>query len=162
MKHITSYIITSFLLLLSFNSLSAQRFGDGKRGERIKALWVAFVTQELDLSPDESAKFWPIYNEYMEKERNLTKSKKKIGKLNPDELSDAEIDRYFNEHLTIDEQLIALKRTYYVKLKTAIPARKIIQLPHIEREFKKKIIQFLQARRENSNGGNPPRGNKRF
>jgi hypothetical protein len=162
MKHITTYIITSFLLLISINSLSAQRFGDGERGERIKALWVAFITQELDLSPDESAKFWPIYNEYMDKERALNKSKNKFGKLNPDELSEAEIDRYFNENLSIEEQLIALKRTYYKKLKTAIPAKKIIQLPQAEREFKKKIIQFLQARRENTNGGNPPRGNKRF
>jgi len=163
MKHITTYIITTFLLLISINSLSAQRFGDGERGERIKALWVAFVTQELDLSPEESAKFWPVYNEYMEKERTLKKSKKKFGKLKIDELSNAEIDKHFNDMLSVDEQLITLKREYYVKLKTAIPPRKIVQLPQIEREFKKKIIQFLQTRRENSNGGaNPQRGGRRF
>ena len=144
MKHI---IIAAVLLFSIVNSSFAQRFGGGERGERIKSLWIAFVTQELDLSPDESAKFWPIYNEFMEKERELQKNKRNGMKKSPAEMSEAEIDAFFNQNLAVEEQLIALKRTYYPKFKTAVPASKIIKLPAVEREFKKKLIKLIQERR---------------
>ena len=30
----------------------------------IEALKVAFISKELDLTPDEAQKFWPVYNQY--------------------------------------------------------------------------------------------------
>lgn len=162
MKHICTYIICTVLLLISSHHLSAQRFGEGERGERLKALWVAFVTQELELTPDESTKFWPMYNEYIEKERDLNKSKRKLNKKPIADMNEAEIDQYFSQLLSVDEQLIALKREYYTKLKTAIPARKIIQLPQVERAFKKKIIQYLHAQRNGARGADTPRADKKF
>jgi hypothetical protein len=138
-------------LILTAAFLFVTNFGfaqkNGEKGERIKALWVAFITQELDLSADESAKFWPIYNEYTETERDLMKSKRKLSRKPISEMSDAEMEAQFNQSLNIDEKIIALKRSYYPKLKTAIPASKIAKLPAAEREFKKKIIRFIQERR---------------
>ncbi len=136
-------LIFPFLLMTTF--ALAQK--NGERGERIKALWVAFITQELNLSADESAKFWPIYNEYSDSERELLRSKRKLSKKTLSEMSESEIDVQFNQILLIDEKIIALKKTYYPKLKTAIPASKIAKLPAAEREFKKKIIRFIQERR---------------
>jgi hypothetical protein len=144
MKHI---ILIISIMLSSMQFVSAQRFGDGERGERIKALWVAFVTQELELTSDESAKFWPIYNEFIEKERELQKSKRRLAKKSPSDMSETEVDAYFNQLMTVEEQIVALKRSYYPKLKTAIPAGKIIKLPAIEREFKKKLIKLIQEKR---------------
>jgi hypothetical protein len=68
-------------------------------------------------------------------------------KKSPAEMSEAEIDAFFNQNLAVEEQLIALKRTYYPKFKTAVPASKIIKLPAVEREFKKKLIKLIQERR---------------
>jgi hypothetical protein len=35
-----------------------------KRMEKIKALYVAFITQQLSLTPDEAQKFWPVHGQY--------------------------------------------------------------------------------------------------
>jgi Spy/CpxP family protein refolding chaperone len=33
----------------------------GDKGEKIEALRIAFITQELQLTPQEAQKFWPVY-----------------------------------------------------------------------------------------------------
>ena len=55
----------SFLLalILCANTSFAQK-GNGDKKERIKAYRVAFMTEELALTPEESEKFWPLYNEF--------------------------------------------------------------------------------------------------
>ena len=58
-NHIFKYIFV--LLILS----SASSFAQKNAGfERIKAQKVAYITDELDLTPQEAEKFWPIYNSY--------------------------------------------------------------------------------------------------
>ena len=34
------------------------------RSERLEALKIAFITKELNLSPEEAQRFWPVYNNY--------------------------------------------------------------------------------------------------
>ncbi len=34
------------------------------RAEKIQSLKIAFITQKLQLTPDEAQKFWPVYNQY--------------------------------------------------------------------------------------------------
>ena len=35
-----------------------------KKQQGIDALKVAFISKELELTPDEAQKFWPVYNQY--------------------------------------------------------------------------------------------------
>ena len=46
-----------FLLMASISF--AQGFRDKK--EKVKALKVAYITEQLDLTTEEAQKFWPIY-----------------------------------------------------------------------------------------------------
>jgi hypothetical protein len=62
-------------------------------------------------------------------------------------MSEIEIDNYFKQEWSNDEKIISLKRDYYPKLKTAIPAYKIVKIPAAEREFKKKLLRMIQERR---------------
>jgi Spy/CpxP family protein refolding chaperone len=43
-------------------SLHAQQ--DGGNENAIESLKIAFLTKQLDLTPDEAQKFWPVYNQY--------------------------------------------------------------------------------------------------
>lgn len=38
--------------------------GDIKKQQDIEALKVAFISKELELTPDEAQKFWPVFNQY--------------------------------------------------------------------------------------------------
>lgn len=134
-------------LMLTLSSLSVFAQGPmrAERQERIKALWTAFLTQELELTADESAKFWPIYNEYSKKEKELQQKRVKMNALQS--MSETEIDNMYKQSLSNEEKMIELKREYYPKLKTAIPAYKIVKIPAAEREFKKKLLRMIQERR---------------
>ena len=35
-----------------------------QNGNRLEALKIAYITNKLNLSPEEAQKFWPIYNQY--------------------------------------------------------------------------------------------------
>ena len=42
--------------------------------EKIESQRVAFLTQKLDLTPEESAAFWPIYNDFKKAQREKRRS----------------------------------------------------------------------------------------
>ena len=56
------FILILSVLLGSLSMAFAQ--DDQPGGERIKALYVAYVTQELKLTPDEAQKFWPLHTQF--------------------------------------------------------------------------------------------------
>ena len=65
-----------FYLLLVLMSLTAlvkaqdEALNTEKKQQGIDALKVAFISRELDLTPDEAQKFWPIYNQYAKDLKN--------------------------------------------------------------------------------------------
>lgn len=76
MKQTIKYFLAAAVVLFAaFSAASAQGDKGGKPEwqERMKAEKVAFLTTEMDLTPEESAAFWPIYNSFSEKKANVFK-----------------------------------------------------------------------------------------
>ena len=44
-----------------------------ERKENIEAMKIGFLTKKLDLTPEEAQKFWPVYNQYSDKMKELRK-----------------------------------------------------------------------------------------
>lgn len=99
---------------------------------------IAFITDKVDLTPDEAKDFWPIYNEYVAKRQDLRKPMTVKGD------PDAEIKMTLEN----EEKLLSLKKEYYNKLKTVIPAEKIVRLKSAEKEFKKEILNIAKQGRK--------------
>ena len=55
-RQLTSALI---LMILAFTA-NAQRGQLNKGNERIQSLKVAFITEKLNFTPEESATFWPL------------------------------------------------------------------------------------------------------
>lgn len=136
------YIIL-FLLLMAGMSINAQ---DLSKEERIKAVKVAFITEELALTPEQSQNFWPLYNELQSKLEGCKRNEKE--KLDFDKMSDAELEAWLDGHLKHEEERIALHRTYIQKFKTAITMRQIVKLSMAERRFKKELLEHIREKRE--------------
>ncbi len=156
MKNLKIILLILALWGCGWGSLQAQYFGDGKRAERLRALWVAYVTQELELTAEESEKFWPVFNEFKLAEREIKKQKRKIARQDPKNMTETEVDQYFETMMQLEEEMIALRRKSYQNMKQTIPAQKVVQLPALERAFKKKILELVQERRGNT--GDRPQG----
>ena len=136
-----------FLLFVGTNVYGQQRYNDN---ERIKAMRVAFITNALQLTTEESQAFWPLYNEYEAKQRGIRK-KYRSGKQMM-LMDDAELEQQLSNNLTMEEELLQLKRTYIGRLKKVLPTRKIAMLQGAETKFKEEILKQIRQRQSNRQG----------
>lgn len=122
----------------------------GQAGERIRAMRVAFITERLQLTPEESQRFWPVYNEY-EGEQKKIRQKYKVNQ-NFATMSDAEAEQSVTNMLEMEQQLLNLKKEYVQKLRKVIPVRKIAMLNRAERDFKEELLKKLREIQQNRMG----------
>lgn len=139
-------ILTVILLAVTF-TFHAQV--DEKR-EKIKALKTAFFTTELSLSSEESAKFWPIYNAFDEKQFELrhTKMKSLINKLKNsiDTMSDKEALSVLNQLEDYDQELFENRKKLVTSLKQVISPIKILKLKKAEDDFNRTLLKQYKGK----------------
>ena len=115
-------------------------------GERVRSMHAAYITDRLRLTPEESQAFWPIYNEYKDRERELRQANKPPRQV--EDLSEEEAAALIDRHLIMEQELLNLKKAYFNRLRSVIPARKLALLNVAEREFKERLINEMQNRRQ--------------
>ena len=76
MKRIITTIAAVLLTGVTAMTLRAQGQGMGQGamqgdGEKLTAYKIAFFTKNLDLTPAEAEKFWPVYNDYSARKSKL-------------------------------------------------------------------------------------------
>ena len=147
-----------FILILIFglNNLTAQHKRD--KYENFKAYKIAYITQQLDLSPEEAEKFWPIYNEfgkqfYELKVVGMRDQRRKIKESGGiDSLNEADANKYITILLNTEEELVQLKKNFYKRLQDVLSANKILKLYNTENEFNRKLLsEFRKNKAKNPN-----------
>ncbi|MEN9907945.1 MAG: hypothetical protein RLZZ540_1086 [Bacteroidota bacterium] len=138
--------IIPLLLLFTCSFYAQDKDNINDKKEQIRSLKVAFLTTELDLSSQESEKFWPIYNAYDDKQFELRHEKMKAfkSKLSDDALSkmnekDAAI--ILSQMEANDEELFLLRKKFSKSLRTIFSATKILKLKKAEEDFNRKLLQ---------------------
>jgi hypothetical protein len=123
------------------------------RRDRIEAVKVSYMTVELDLSSKESQEFWPLYNEYKNKEKALRKANRPSKKIA--DMSDAEVIDYMDRTFVMEQDLLDLKKAYSERFMNVLPARKVAMIPVVERRFKEKVLREMRNKRsdQRNNGG---------
>jgi len=139
------------LLVLCTGICGAQPDHMEHRFERIHAIKVAYITDALKLKPDESARFWPIYNRYEDEKRDLRKNFFKKYAKDGSHLShdDGQAMRYVEDDLDYQEQELNLRRRYKDQLLKVLTPDQLAGLYRAEREFKLMLLQQLS----NHHGG---------
>ncbi|MEP6596984.1 MAG: hypothetical protein ABJA71_13610 [Ginsengibacter sp.] len=112
----------------SFCFTKAQDEDAGKRGEKIQALKIAFITQKLALSSEEAQRFWPVYNQY-----------------------ENEIKSLFRENgngdvIENDERLLNIRKKYRPEFVKVLGDVRMNKLFLAEKEFRGVLLQHLKNR----------------
>lgn len=128
--------IPTFIILLFFAGSSIAQSQES-RFQQIEAAKVAYITKQLQLSPSEAQKFFPIYNEYRREMRQISHEKR--GK-------NANFKRGQVNELEFDSQILACKKKYRERFATVIPAAKASRFFEIEREFRETLFKELKNR----------------
>ena len=133
-------ILALALLLTTFLSFGQH---NKESREKIKALKVAYLTQELKLNVVEAQQFWPLYHRYKEKiDDYQEKGRSKFRKLeNLENLEEAEAKKLVFLKTTLDKKIIIEKELFISEVSAFLSYNKIIKLYLSEREFARKLMR---------------------
>jgi len=116
--------------------------------KKIRAERVSFLTKEMDLTPLEAERFWPVYNQYLGKRDSLLKSRRKMIPHNTSfmQLPEEKIDSLVNGQLNTEIRLVELKKEYFTRIRKVLPAKKVLILYRAEQQFMNHMINRMRGR----------------
>ena len=133
-------ILALALLLTTFLSFGQH---NKESREKIKALKVAYLTQELKLNTIEAQQFWPLYHKHEKKIDNYKeKGRSKFRKFKGlDNLEEAEAKKLVFLKVTLDKKIIIEKEVFISEVSAFLSYKKIMKLYLSEREFARKLMR---------------------
>jgi hypothetical protein len=139
-------ITTILLLLLSFSVFAQNGKVLKRKKEQVKAMKVAFITNELNLNPEEATKFWPLFNAFEEKQHEIRREKLKnyLDRLDDnafENLSEKEAVTILAQMESTEDELYKAKKKFITSIKGVISPIKILKLKKAEENFNKKLLQ---------------------
>ncbi|SET51040.1 hypothetical protein [Hymenobacter actinosclerus] len=126
----------------------AQR-GGGNRQERLSQLEnarVAYITQRVALTPEQAQKFWPLYNEFTAKRRDLNQRLRQLRPSQTDALSEQQLRDNFSQSFKLRQQDIELEKDYFDKFQRVISVRQVAALFLAERQFTREVLKRVADR----------------
>ena len=143
---------------LAFLFIAPMTFAQKEKGEvskekreKIEALKISFITTELELTPEEAEKFWPVYNEMEAKIKQEKKAKRAIVsdlKANQATLSDSDKKAKVMEMYDSEQKEIEVRKEYFTKIGDKIGYTKATKLLSAEAKFKRELMKRLKEKKD--------------
>lgn len=130
-------------LTWSGTAVLAQNTRPQDRKESVEAAKMAFLTDKMGLTTEQSQKFWPLYNEYEAKRRELVKAYRSGYREDVDQLSEQEAKARLDSMFSTQEKELELEKEYVARYQRVISPNQIIKLYRSEREFTKLLLRKL-------------------
>lgn len=140
------YFLLLIFCMLTFAGTSALA-QDRASKERVEAAKVAYLTDKMELSSDQAQKFWPLYNEYEAKRRELIKSYRSGYRQDVDALTEQEAKNRIDDMFVTREKELALEQEYAARYLRVISNKQLIKLYRGERDFTKMLLKRLDDNR---------------
>jgi hypothetical protein len=111
--------------------------------KQLEARRIAFLTNEIALTPEEAQIFWPVYNEYNQKRNQMMirHRRQRVEERNFDQLSERELRDLADADLNNMKEMLQLRRDYHEKFLQILPTVKVILLYDAERNFNRRLYQ---------------------
>ncbi|GAA5221755.1 hypothetical protein [Membranihabitans marinus] len=104
--------------------------------EEITAQRVAYITERISLTVKEAQVFWPVYNDYTAKMREL----KNRNYIKEADLNDNNAREFLHNKLDNEKKIVELKSNFYDEISDLISYRRIYLLEKAEYEFRHKLL----------------------
>jgi len=129
------YFILIFITITGLSKAQEEQPSEKKLAD-IEALKVAFISKELELTPDEAQKFWPVYNQYS-KEIKATRID------NPDVLER-------------DEKILNLRKRYKEQFTKILGPQRVNNMYNAESKFNQLLFKAMRRQNRLQNQPNRP------
>lgn len=128
------YLLLSFVCLVTF-ARAQEDIPAEKKQQDIEALKVAFISKELELTPDEAQKFWPVYNQYSKELKTIIKEDEDI------------IDR--------DEKVLNLRKKYRDQFTKVLGQQRMNRIFNAEGKFRQLLIRSMRNQNQRNKANRP-------
>ena len=124
------YALLLFLFFHSYFCFSQQPPNDND-DQRVEVLKKAYVTDELNLSPQEAEKFWPVYNNYQNEIKQARKE-------NP------------NDEVAYEKKVVEIKQRYQGNFKKVLGSngQRVNKVYTTDKQFRDMLRNEQQNRRQ--------------
>lgn len=156
MNNIKSYLITAAIMLMALPAAAQPEPGhdrkaphgpDPKNMEQLESAKIAFFTAQMDLTPEEAGKFWPVYNEYhkavCDARKTARESFRAIKELSEKKsFQEVEMKKLlisYTENCRKDDELERLYLDEFLKI---LPVEKVAKMYVAEEDFRVKMIKM--------------------
>ncbi|MGA8490280.1 MAG: hypothetical protein WB711_07650 [Terriglobales bacterium] len=102
----------------------------------------AIIKEEMQLTPQQAAAFWPIYKDYDAGQNKLIDQRMAVFHdyaQNFMTMNDEKADQLAQKIMALDDQRMALRRKYYQLMKAAIPTVLVVRFFHVENQIQSLI-----------------------
>jgi hypothetical protein len=114
----------------------------GGRISQLDNARIAFLTSRVSLTQDQAQRFWPVYNEFLAKRRDLNRAARLLRRdASNTSLSDAQLRDNFNQDFAIRQQQLNLEKDYFTNAQKVLSLRQLVQLYQAERDFTKEVLR---------------------
>lgn len=96
-----------------------------KKQQNIEALKVAFISKELELTPEEAQKFWPVYNQYSKEMTSTFKA------------GDEDV-------LERDEKVLNVRKRYKEQFSKVLGDQRVNRMFGAETRFRQLLIKAMR------------------
>ena len=132
----TSFSLIAMLFLgfgLQAQSIKPDRDTRAAEIKKIQAMEMAFITKELNLSPDEAQKFWPVFNQYRNELKGMA-GERKVG-----------------DHLEKQQKMLDIRKKYREDFTKVMSHERANKVFGAEEEFKSLVRREFQKRQAEKN-----------
>ena len=141
MKHILLFVSIIFGCCSFGVAQELDQVEPAKREQKIQALYVAYITQELNLTVDEAKTFWPIHSQF-------------DAELKAVDVKLPELER--------EQAKLNVKKRYQDRFIKIIGNNRCDDFFRKDTEFRKKLVERLRKMREQNNGNQRPLKRRNF
>lgn len=132
-------------LMVAQKNKAEERFDRKARIEQYESMKMAHITSELELTPEEAQKFWPVYNQWNEKKRALREAHRPDKRV--EEMTEAEAEAFLESVVEQRREMSAIEDAMIDDLQGVLPAQKIVRLLHVEKNFHKSMVRKMREKR---------------
>jgi hypothetical protein len=130
-------VFFSIVLLMSFAVFcNAQN----KPDQQLRAIKVGLLTDRMKLTPQQSEKFWPVYNRYENEMRTIWRAKHALNDQKGN--SKEKVDRLQQ----LEQQKVVVRGKYKDEFLKVISADQLAAMYQAEQEFKNLLLKRLKEK----------------
>ncbi len=135
------------LFLMAAATVSAQR-PSSEEWKQIQDARVGMITNRLNLTAEQSEKFWPLYNEFNEKRRVIRRNQRKIiNEKREGGMTDQSALANLKEVQDLKQKEVDLENEYQSRFLKVISPSQLSELYKAEKSFNDMLLQRLNRRK---------------